>query len=64
MRSRHELETAYNDYWTAKNTAEDRSAYYRILFFGGIDGWSPTDSKIRQNLARWLRQLALRVEQR
>lgn len=54
------LQTAYSTYWSARTPREEQMAYHEILLFGGKDGYR---SGWRTVLARWLRLLALKIEQ-
>lgn len=58
------LSIAYNDYQLARNRDAERLAYFKILFYGGHDGFPPTNSSLRAAFARWLRILALWIEKR
>lgn len=62
------LESALQAYWRAKSRREDQAAYHEILLFGGIDGWHQVGPRggptWRGRAARWLRILALTIEQR
>jgi hypothetical protein len=59
-----DLQNALADYIAAKTPAEEANAYYRILLFGGADGFPPTSSAWRAFVARKLRQWALLIESR
>ena len=56
----HDLPSAYEAYWAAKNRREHQAACHEILLFGGVDGYR---SGWRMVVARWLRKLALLIEQ-
>ncbi len=58
----HNLKTALDAYWSAKNSREDQAAYHEILLFGGHDGY-PSHGPFRTGVIRWLRKLALWLEQ-
>jgi len=64
----HDLDSALTAYWSARNRRENQAAYHEILLFGGRDGWHQVSHKggptWRGRVARWLRQLALKVERR
>ena len=54
------LRQAISDYWSAQSTDAEKGAYYRILLYGGQDGYGRPG--LRRWLARMLRTLAAIVE--
>ena len=57
------LREAVDAYWNSHSRREEQAAYHEILLFGGPDGY-PDASAWRCSVTRWLRRLALWIEQR
>lgn len=57
------LNRAYDSYWASKSHREQQMAYHEILLFGGNDGY-PSCNKWRLMAAKYLRRMALWVEER
>ena len=56
------LDQALDAYWNAHSHREDQAAYHEILLFGGPDGY-PNHGPFRTGVIRFLRRLALWIEQ-
>ena len=57
----HNLKTALDAYWQAKNARELQAAYHEVLLYGGRNGY-PSKAAWRHYVARMLRKLALWIE--
>lgn len=53
------LKSALAAYWAAETPREHQAAYHEVLLFGGRDGFR---SGWRSTVARWLRQMAVKIE--